>query len=142
VGPLYPQVRFDQWGGTGYLLRTDGSVVRARASTQALGLLDEKTACAAPQHRAAKIVVTLNHRLNATKQWFGVISYQSATGAAAVEPDGTTVEFPKGRGTLLAALPPTSLDKVEWNLQPGSSVCVTGLEVVVPEPVGTALTIR
>jgi hypothetical protein len=139
VGRLYPQVQFDKWGGTGYLLRADGSVVRATAATQALGHISGQTGCADPHHRAEKIVVTLDHRLKAARQWFGLVSYRSTTGAVATQPDGTTIVFPKGRGTLITAFPPASLDRVVWNLQPRSRICVTGFKVVLPEPAGTHL---
>ncbi len=137
VGRLYPQIRFDKWGGAGYLLRADGSVVRATAATRALGLLSGQTGCADPHHRGGKIVVTLDHRLKAAKQRFGLVSYQSATGAVATQPDGTTIVFPKGRGTLITAFPPASLDRVVWTVRSRSNVCVTGFKVVLPEPVGT-----
>lgn len=137
VGRLYPQIRFDKWGGTGYLLRTDGSIVRATAVTQTGAVIGDQAGCAAPQHRAEKAVMTLDHRLKAAKQWFGVVSYQSATGAVVTQSDGTTIVFPKGKGTLIAALPPAPLSSVVWSLRPKSSVCITGFRVVLPEPVGT-----
>jgi hypothetical protein len=136
VGRLHPEIRFDEWGGTGYLLRSDGSVVRATAVTQARGLVGERTACANPQRRAGKVEVRLDHPLNKAKQWFGLISFQSATGAVATQSDGATVVFPKGGGTLITAFPPTPLDSVAWSLQPGASVCITGFRVVLPEPLG------
>jgi hypothetical protein len=139
VGRLYPQIRFDKWGGTGYLVRADGAVVRATAVTEALGLVSGQTGCADPHHRAGKIVVTLDRPLKAAKQWFGLVSYRSATGAVATQPDGTTIVFPKGRGTLITAFPPASLERVVLSLQPGSRICVTRFKVVLPEPVGTHL---
>jgi hypothetical protein len=137
VGRLHPGIRFDQWGGTGYLLRSDGSVVRATTVTKARGILREGSACVASQHRAARVVVTLDRRLNGADRWFGLVSYQSATGALATQPDGTTVVFPKGSGTVLTAFPPGHLDSASWTLRPGGSVCITGLKVVLPAPAGT-----
>jgi len=139
VGRLYPQIQFDKWGGTGFLLRADGSVVRANAVAQAHGLISRRTACADPRHPAGKTVIKLDHRLTAAKEWFGLISYRSATGTVATQPDRTTIIFPRGQGTLIAALPPASLDRVELSLPLRSSLCVTGLEVVSPEPAGTHL---
>jgi hypothetical protein len=137
VGRLYPQIRFDQWGGIGYLLRADGSVVRARAVTQALGLTNGQTQCTDPRRQTRKIVVTLDHRLTAAKQWFGLLSYQSATGAIATQSDGSSVFLPKGRGTLLTEFRPAPLQRVVvWSVRPPSRVCFTGFKVVLPEPVG------
>jgi hypothetical protein len=133
VGRLHPDIRFDEWGGTGYLLRTDGSVVRATAVTQARGLANGPAGCADPQ-RAGRIVVTLDHRLDGAKQWFGVVSYRSATGAVATQSDGTTVVFPRGSGTLITSFPPAPLGSATWSLQPRARVCITGFEVVLPEP--------
>jgi hypothetical protein len=136
VGRLHPEIRFDEWGGTGYLLRSDGSVVRATAVTQARGLVGDRTACANPRRGAGKVVVTLDHPLNMAKQWFGLVSFQSATGAVATQSDGAIVVFPKGGGTLITSFPPAPLSSVVWSLQPGASVCITGLRVVLPEPLG------
>jgi hypothetical protein len=135
VGRIYPQIQFDKWGGTGFLLRANGSVVRATAVTQANGFISQQTGCADPHHPAGRIVIKLDHRLTAAKEWFGLISYRSATGAVATQPDRTTIVFPKGQGTLIAAFPPASLERVELRLQPRSSMCVTGLKIVLPEPV-------
>lgn len=137
VGRLYPQIRFDEWGGTGYVLRTNGTVVRAAAVTQAQGLTGTQAACADPQHQTRNIVVTLDHPLHGARERFGLVSYQSATGAVATQPDGTTVVFPRGRGTLITVLPPAPLRSVLLTLQPGSRACVTALKVVLPEPVGS-----
>ena len=134
VGRLYPQIPIDKWGGTGYLLRTNGSVVRATAVTLALGRIGNQAGCADSHYQAGKIVVTLDHRLAAGKERFGVVSYQSATGAVATEPDGTTIVFPKAHGTLITTFGPGPLDRVAWSLHSGESVCVTGFKVVVPEP--------
>jgi hypothetical protein len=134
VGRLHPAIKFNEWGGTGYLLRPDGSVVRAATVTQARGLVGEGTACA-DQHGTGKIVVPLDHRLNGAEQRFGLVSYRSASGAVATQSDGATVFFPKGRGTFITAFPPASLGSVVWNLQPGSNVCVTSFKVVLPEPI-------
>ena len=136
VGRLHPGVRFDQWGGTGYVLRSDGSVVRATPVTQARGLV-RPAACAGPQDRAGRIVIKLDHRVNGATQRFGLISFQSATGAVATQPDGATVVFPKGGGTLITAFPPGPSGSVVLSLQSGGSVCVTGFRVVVPQPVAT-----
>jgi hypothetical protein len=136
VGRLYPQIQFDKWGGTGFLLRTDGSVVPATAVTRAVGLISNRTGCADPQHPAGKIVIDLDHRLKAAKEWFGLVSYRSATRTAVTQTDGTTIAIPRGQGSLLTAFPPASLEKVELRLQPHSSLCVTGFRVVLPEPVG------
>jgi hypothetical protein len=137
VGRLHPDIWFDKWGGRGYLIRSDGGVVPATAATQARGLTDERTTCANPQKRTGRIVVALDHRLNAAKRWFGLISYRSATGAVATQSDGTTVVLPKGSGTLLTAFPPAPLGSAVWNLRSGGRTCITGFEVVLPEPVGT-----
>jgi hypothetical protein len=137
VGRLHPAIKFDEWGGTGYMLRPDGSVVRAATVTQARGLVGEGTACIDRQRGTGKIVVPLNHRLNGAEQRFGLVSYQSASGAVATQSDGATVVFPKGRGTLIIAFPPAALRSAAWTVQPGNSVCVTGFKVVVPEPIGT-----
>jgi hypothetical protein len=87
--------------------------------------------------RTGRIVVPLDHRLNGAEQRFGLVSYRSATTSVATRSGGTTVVFPKGRGTLITTFPPASLGSVASSLQPGSSVCVTGFEVVLPEPAGT-----
>jgi hypothetical protein len=137
VGRLHPDIRFDEWGGTGYLLRSDGSVVRATTVTEARGLVAERAVCADPQHRAGKIVLKLDHRLNGTKQWFGLVSYDSATGADATQSDGTTVVIPKGRGTVITPFPPAPLNSATWTLPAGSKVCITGFRVVVPDPLET-----
>jgi hypothetical protein len=137
VGRLYPQIQFDTWGGTGFLLRADGSVVRATAVTQANGLITEQTGCADPHHPAGKIVIKLDHRVTAAKEWFGLVSYRSATGAVATQTDGRTIVIPRGQGTLLLAFPPASVERVELRLRTRSSLCVTGLKVVLPEPAGS-----
>jgi hypothetical protein len=139
VGRLYPQVQFDKWGGAGFLLRADGSVVRATAVTHANGLISQQAGCVGPRHPGGNVVIKLDHRLTAAKEWFGLISYRSPTGTIATQPDRTTIVFPKGRGTLIAAFPQAPLDRVVLSLQPRSSLCVTGLEVVLPEPAGTHL---
>src|SRR3984957_15129279 len=123
VGRLFPQIQFDKWGGTGFLLRADGSVVRATAVTQANGLMSGQAGCADPHHPARKIVIKLNHRLTAAKEWFGLVSYRSATATVATRTDGTTIVIPKGRGTLLTAFSPTPLERVELRLPPSNSVC-------------------
>jgi hypothetical protein len=138
VGRLYPQIRFDEWGGTGYLLRSNGTVVHATAVTQALGLTGKQTACADSQHQTRRLVIPLDHGLQGKQERFGLVSYQSATGGIATQPDGTTVVFAKGSGTLITTLPPASLNSVVLTLRPGSSACVTGLRVVLPEPDGSA----
>jgi hypothetical protein len=137
VGRLYPQIQFDKWGGTGFLLRADGSVVRATAVTQANGVTSEQTGCTDPHHPAGKIMITLDHRLTAAKEWFALVAYRSATGAVATQMDGTTIVIPRGRGTLLTAFSPAPLERVELRLPPSSSVCVTGFKIVLPEPAGT-----
>jgi hypothetical protein len=105
--------------------------------TQARGLVGERTACANPRRRAGKVVVTLDHPLNKAQQWFGLVSFQSATGAVATQSGGATVVFPKGGGTLITAFPPAPLSSVVWSLQPGAGLCITGFKVVLPEPLGT-----
>jgi hypothetical protein len=137
VGRLHPEIRFDEWGGTGYLVRSDGSVVPATAVTQARGILKERSACADTQRKAGRIVVTLEHRLNGAKQWFGLVSYQSATRAVATQSDGTTVVLPKGRGTVITAFPPAPLASVALSVPPQTRMCITGIKVVLPEPLGT-----
>jgi hypothetical protein len=102
--------------------------------TQARGLVGDRTACANPRRGAGKVVVTLDHPLNMAKQWFGLVSFQSATGAVATQSGGATVVFPKGGGTLITSFPPAPLSSVVWSLQPGASVCITGLRVVLPKP--------
>jgi hypothetical protein len=137
VGRSHPGIKFDEWGGRGYLLQSDGRVVPATAVTQARGLTDVWPACANPQDRTRRILVPLDHRLNAAKRWFGLVSYQSATGAVATQSDGATVVFPKGSGILLTAFPPAPLGSAVWNLRSGGRTCITGFDVVLPEPVGT-----
>ena len=137
VGRLHPQIQFDRWGGTGFLLRADGSVVRATAVTQANGLIHQQTGCADPQHPTGKIVITLRHRLTAAKELFGLVSYRSTTGAVATQADGTTIVIPRGRGTLITVFSSGPLDRLELSVQPRSTVCVTGLKVVLPEPAGS-----
>jgi hypothetical protein len=136
VGRLHPEIRFDAWGGTGYLLRPDGSIVRARAVTQATGMLPSPT-CADPMDRAENFVVTLDHRLRNAKRWFALVSYESTTGAIATQSSGATLLFQKGGGTLITAFPPTPMASVSWSVEPHSQVCVTGFKVVLPEPVAT-----
>jgi hypothetical protein len=137
VGRLYPEIQFDKWGGTGFLLRADGSVVRATTVTLANGFISRQTGCADPHHPAGKIVINLDHRLTAGKERFGLVSYRSATGAVVTQTGGTTIVVPKGQGTLITPLPPASLERVELHLQPRASMCVTGLKVVLPEPAGS-----
>jgi hypothetical protein len=138
VGPLHPEIRFDAWGGSGYVLRPDGSIVPARAVTQATGMLPTaQGACADPVNRLGKIVVPLDRGLTSTKRWFGLVSYQSATGAVATQSGGATVLFRKGGGTLLTAFPPAPMTSVSWSVPPRSQMCITGFKVVLPEPVGT-----
>jgi hypothetical protein len=137
VGRLHPGMRFDEWGGTGFMLRSDGSVERATAVTQARGLIPGRRACAHPPHGPGRIVVALDHRLNGARRWFGAVSYQSAAGATATQLDGTTVVVPKGTGTLITTFPATPLGSIVWSLQPRTSVCITALTVVLPEPLGT-----
>lgn len=131
VGRLHPEIRFDQWGGTGYLLRSDGSVVRATALTKARGLVS-KPACAEPSQQGGRIVVPLDHRLDRSRPWFGLVSYQSATRASATQSDGVTTVFQKGNGTLIAAFRPAPLGSVVWSVPPSARVCITGLKIVVP----------
>jgi hypothetical protein len=135
VGRLHPGIRFDQSSGTGFLLRSDGSVVPSRAVTQAQGVMGGGTACTDP-HGGGRITVTLDHGLNGAKQWFGLVSYRSTTGAVATRSDGTTLVFPKGDGTLITPFPPAPLGSVVWSVQPPANVCITGFRVVRPEPVG------
>lgn len=134
VGRLYPQVHFDRRDGTGYLLRADGSVVRAKAVPQALGLTNGHTECTRPGDPTRRIVVTLDHRLTGPKEWFGLISYQSATGAVGVQSDGQIVPFPRGSGTLVTMFRPGPMKSAEWTMLSSGSVCITGFKVVLPEP--------
>lgn len=137
VGRLHPEIRFDQWGGSGYLLRSDGSVVGAMALTKARGLLSDPATCAEPSQQGGKIVVPLDHRLNRARPWFGLVSYQSATRVRASQSDGVTNVFQKGDGTLIAAFPPAPMVSVVWNVPPSARVCITGLRIVVPVPLQT-----
>ena len=136
IGRIYPQIQIDKWGGTGFLLRADGSVVRATAVTQANGLISEQTGCADPDRPARRIVIKLDHRLTAANDRFGLVSYRSATGAVATQANGATIVIPKGRGSLLIAFDPGPLETVPLSLRPRSSMCVTGLKIVSPEPAG------
>jgi hypothetical protein len=43
--------------------------------TQANGLIRKETACADPHQPSGKIVIQLDHRLTAAKEWLGLISY-------------------------------------------------------------------
>jgi hypothetical protein len=139
VGQLYPEIRFDTWGGEGYLLRSNGSIVRARAVMQAIGVLtDAGGACAGPGDRRADIVVALDHDLRSAKRWFGIVSYTSPTGTVATQSGGTHVVFAKGEGTVITTLPPDPLTSISWNVDRNSRVCITGVKVVLPEPVGTS----
>ncbi len=133
VGKLNPKVRFDSWGGEGYLLRPDGSVVRAVPATWATGILPASGVCVAAGAKPASIPVVLNHAVK-RQQTFGVISYQSTTGAVATESGGATVRFPKGSGTLLTSFPPVALPSVEWVIPPQKHLCVTAFRIVIPEP--------
>ncbi len=142
VGRLHPEIKFDEWGGTGYLLRSDGSIVRATAVTQATGMLPSpQSACADPVNRAGHIVVRLDHGLTSPQRWFGLVSYQSSTGAVATQSGGSTVVFQKGSGTLITAFPPDPMTSVSWSVQPHSSVCITRFTVVLPEPEGADATL-
>ena len=135
VGRLHPEIRFDQWSGTGYLLRSDGSVVRATALTEARGLVSGPAACAEPPQ--TRIVVPLNHRLKSARQWFALVSYRSAARAIGTQSDGVPNVFRKGRGTLITTFPRAPLSSVVWTLQPSARVCITGLKIVLPVPSGT-----
>lgn len=137
VGRLHPEIKFDEWGGTGYLIRSDGSVVRSTVVTEARGILGDGAACADSQHQDGRIVVTLDHQLDGVNRWFGLVSYQSATRTVATQPDGTTLVFPKGSGTVLTAFPPGHLDSASWTLRPGGNACITGFRVILPEPAET-----
>lgn len=132
IGRLHPEIPIDAWGGTGYLLRSDGSVERATAVSQARGLVTGPTGCA----RAGRIAATLDHRLTGAQPRFGLVSYESATGGVATQSGGSIVDFPKGRGTLITKFPPGPLASVVWRLPPRASVCVTAFTVVVPEVLG------
>jgi hypothetical protein len=137
VGQLYPEIRFDTWGGQGYLLRSNGSIEPAKAVTQATGVLtDPGSACVGPADRRGDIVVALDHDLRSAKSWFGLVSYKSATGAAATQSGGTHVVFSKGEGTVITTFPPAPLTSISWSVAPDSRVCVTGVKVVLPEPLG------
>jgi len=135
VGKLHPTVRFDAWGGTGYLLRSDGSVVRAVPSTKAIGILPASGTCAAAGAKPIAIPVALNHAIRG-QTWFGLISFRSAAGASATESGGATVNFPKGSGTLLTSFPAIPLSSVEWDVPPHRDLCITGFRIVLPEPAG------
>lgn len=136
IGRLHPGIRFDEWGGTGYVLRSDGSVVRARTVTQAQGIVS-RPACTGPPDGSRSVVVHLDHRLRGARQWFGVVSYQSTTGAVATQSDGTTVVFPKGAGVVVTSFPPAPLRSAAWTLQSRGNVCITGFRIVLPEAAGT-----
>jgi hypothetical protein len=134
VGRLHPEIKFDQPRGVGYVLRPDGSVVRARTVTKATGFTIRQTACASPPHGSGRIKVTFDHRLSEATERFGLVSYRSARGAVATRSNGSPVVFPEGSGTLITVLPPAPLHSVVWTVQPPGSVCVTGFKVVVPVP--------
>jgi hypothetical protein len=55
---------------------------------------------------ASLVVIRLDHRLAPAKEWFGVVSYRSATGAVATQTNGLTIAIPKAHGTLITPLPP------------------------------------
>ena len=134
VAKLHSGLRVDAWGGTGFLLRSDGSVVRADAVTQALGVIPSPTGeCVAAGRKAASLSVALNHAIG-VERWFGLISYRSSTGALVSESGGATVGFPKRSGTLLTDFPPTAMSSVGWTVPPGRSLCITGVTIVSPEP--------
>ena len=135
VGKLHPGVPFDVWGQQGYLLRSDGSVVRALPTTRATGVLPLSGVCTATVGTPTSVAVALNHVIPAQRS-FGVISYQSATGAVSVESGGATVHFRKGSGTLLTSFPPVALSSVVWAVPSHQHLCITGFRIVIPEPVG------
>ena len=138
VGPLHPDVQFDVWGRKGYLLQPDGSIVPAKAVTQATVILPGSTAaCVKSTGRTQDIDLALNPGLTTTTRWFGLVSYTSATGAFTLESGGATVRFPKGSGTLITAFPPAPMNLVGWIVQPHGALCITGFRVVLPEPLGT-----
>jgi hypothetical protein len=64
------------------------------------------------------------------------VSYRSTTGAVAEQTGGATVSFRQGGGTLITAFSPAPLTSVSWSVQPHSTVCITGLRVVIPESLG------
>jgi hypothetical protein len=137
VGMLHTGLRFDAWGGTGFLLLSDGSVVPAVAVTQALGVVQGPPGvCVAAGAVPAGLSVPLNHALGA-QRWFGLISYQSHTGAVVTESGGATVRFPRGSGTLLTSFPPTPMSSVAWGVPPHGSLCITRLKIILPAAEGT-----
>ena len=86
VGALHPQLRFNSFGGTGFIIRTDGSVVPATPVTQASGVLPSGStqACVTAANSAAGITLLLDHALGA-QRWFAIITYQGSTGLTATE---------------------------------------------------------
>jgi len=139
VGMLHRNLQFDAWGGRGFLIRADGSVVPAIPVRRATGILPTRTgACVTAGSQPAGISLTLNRSLGA-QRWFGLVSYRSTTGAVALESGGATADFPRGRGTLITNFPPVPLSVVGWGVPAHRQLCITGLTIVLPEPSGTHL---
>jgi hypothetical protein len=132
LGKINGSVHFDDWGGQGYVVQSDGSVVAAPAVTKATGTVPPSGACQHTDEHPSGIAVGLNHALP-PGQWFGVVSYQSSTGAASVE-TGTPLTFPKGSGSVLTTFSSsTPFDTVTWVVPPHTDLCITGLRIVVPK---------
>jgi hypothetical protein len=134
VGALNPDVRFDAWGGTGYVVRPDGSVVRAVAVTQATAVLPgDAGVCVESADKPAGMVLQLSRALG-SQRWFGVVSYSSRTGAIATLSGGSSMAIPKGSGTAITTFPPGPMSSVALTLGAHRNLCVTEFKIVLPEP--------
>jgi hypothetical protein len=133
VGKLHPTVPIDAWGGSGYLLTANGSVIRAVATTIATGDVIPSSGCVVAGNGPASITVNLDH-VTGAQTTFGLLSYRSNTGALATDSLGDLVHFPKGSGKLLVRLPPVSIDSVGLFVPAHRHLCVSALRIVIPEP--------
>jgi hypothetical protein len=134
IGRLHPSVPIDDWGGQGYMLQPDGSVVRASAVTQATGIVPPSGSCVHTGGRSGAVGAALDHPLKAAKRWFGVVLYRSTTGAVVDQTGNPSVHFPRGSGTLLTKFFPMPLTSVVWIVPPHTQLCVTGVKIVLPQP--------
>lgn len=136
LGKIDGSVRFNEWGGQGYVVQSNGSVAAAPPVTKAVGVVPLSGTCLRTDAQASGIAVELNRKLP-PGQWFSVVSYRSSTGAASVE-TGTPLTFPKGRGSMLTTFSSsTAFDTVTWVVPPHTHLCITGLRIVLPRSTGS-----
>jgi hypothetical protein len=134
ISKLNPSVPIDAWGGTGYVLRSNGSVTRAVPVSRAVGSLPPGGACVDSGGRSSVLPVQLDNTLKAGPLYFGIISFRDSTGFNSSQSGGVTVHFPRGSGEVLTTFPPVSLSSVAWSIAPHNGICLTNVQIVLPQP--------